>query len=327
LHPKLTAYLWRWEPDNFELREMPQEVFERRNESFSPDEPFCMLEQGRVEFVRIRDTDTYIPPDTERWFRACRYRDYFALPDIHRGDFKGGLSWSTKHPKGFSEDDIQFFCLTLPALTTVMRVHTNDLVLKTLTDRMEKEIEDRTAELAATNHELEQANAQISEQVSKQLEHFASMSHEIRTPLNCILGLPSLLVDSDDMSESHKDSIKMIHGSADLLAGVVNDVLDYAKLESGHFEIDIHPIDLQTTLDTVVHSISNKSKEKDVRIRTSYSGLLPRIIDTDGRRLQQVLYNLLGNATKFSRDGSNVDFSVGIKQDPTGNKLQLTVKD
>lgn len=327
LHPKLTAYLWRWEPNDFEHREMPQEIFERRNELFSPDEPFCVLEQGRSEFVRILDTDSYIPPDTEKWFRSGGYKDYFALPDIHRGLFKGGLAWSTKREIGFSEDDLLFFRLTHPALTTVMRLHTNDLVLKTLTERMEKEIEDRTNELAMTNSKLTQANSQISEQSAKQLEHFASMSHEIRTPLNCILGLSSLLVDSDDMSESHTESIKMIHESADLLAGVVNDVLDYAKLESGHFEIDIQPVDLQSVLDTVVFSISNKSRENAVKVRTSYSGFLPRTINTDSRRLQQILYNLLGNATKFSLNGSNVDFSVGITRTSKGSVLRMSVKD
>jgi signal transduction histidine kinase/CheY-like chemotaxis protein len=327
LHPKLTAYLWRWEPDDFEHREMPQEIFERRNELFSPDEPFCILEQGRADFVRIRDTDEYIPPDTEKWFRAGGYKDYFALPDIHRGQSKGGLAWSTKRPGGFSDDDIQFFRLTQPALTTIMRLHTNDLVLKTLTERMEREIEDRTTELAMANQKLERANNHISQQSSNQLEHFACMSHEIRTPLNCILGMSSLLVDSHDFPEAYIDSIKMIHGSADLLSGVVDDVLDYAKLESGNFEVDIQPTDLQSALDSVVHSISNKSEEKKVSIRTSYCGMLPRTVNTDGRRLQQILFNLLGNASKFSREGTSIDFSVKILKEPNRNKLRLSIKD
>ncbi|KAL3914747.1 MAG: hypothetical protein SGILL_005974, partial [Bacillariaceae sp.] len=314
-------------PDDFEHREMPQEVFERRTELFSPDEPFCVLEQGRAEFIRIKDTDEYIPPDTEKWFRSGGYKDYFALPDIHRGQSKGGLAWSTKRPEGFSDDDLQFFRLTQPALTTIMRLHTNDLVLKTLTERMEKEIEDRTTELATANQQLAQANTHISQQSSKQLEHFASMSHEIRTPLNCILGLSSLLAESDDLPAVHRDSVKMIHGSADLLSGVVDDVLDYSKLESGHFDVDIQPTDLQSALDTVVHSISNKSMGKNVNIRTSYCGRLPRMIDTDSRRLQQILYNLLGNACKFSRDGRSIDLSVDIVTGHSENKLRLSVKD
>jgi len=92
LHPKLTAYFWKWEPDDFVFREMPQEIFERRNELFSPDEPFCVLEQGRADFVRIRACDEYIPPDTSKWFRSGNFQDYFAFFSIqYLYNLKGGL--------------------------------------------------------------------------------------------------------------------------------------------------------------------------------------------------------------------------------------------
>ncbi|VEU44541.1 unnamed protein product [Pseudo-nitzschia multistriata] len=323
LHPKLTAYLWKWEPHGeFTHSEMPPEVFARRNELFSPDEPFCVLEQGRADYVRIRDTDSYIPPDTAKWFRAGKFKDYFALPDIHRGVSKGGLAWSTKCPDGFCDDDIQFFRMTHPALTTIMRLHTNDMVLKTLTDRMESEITERTNQLAAANIKLEEANEEISMHASKQLEHFACMSHEIRTPLNCIVGLSSLLLESDDLNDELLETINMVYSSADLVQGVVNDVLDYAKIESGHFELDIHESDLQSTLNGVVHSIANKlrSQDKNVEVRTSYSGRLGKTMTTDSRRLQQILYNILGNAAKFSMEGTTIDFSAKLLE-PTKTKV------
>jgi len=293
---------------------MPPHIFARRNEIFSPDEPFCVLEQGRADHVRIRHTDEYIPPDTAKWFRGCNYKDYFALPDIHRGVSKGGLAWSTKSVDGFCDDDIQFFRMTHAALTTIMRLHTNDLVLNTLTDRMEAEIEDRTNELAIANAKLEAANDEISKHASKQLEHFACMSHEIRTPLNCIVGLSSLLLENEDLTDNDDllETINMVYNSADLVQGVVNDVLDYAKIESGHFELDVKPNDLQTTLNGVVHSISNKLVDKNVEVRTSYSGLLGKTMTTDSRRLQQILYNILGNAAKFSREGTTIDFKVKV---------------
>jgi hypothetical protein len=96
LHPRLTGFLWKWTPEEFVFREMPPEVFERRFELFSPHEPFCILEKGEADYVRIRKSDIYIPPDTEKWFRGENYVDYFALPDIYRNESKGSLAWATK---------------------------------------------------------------------------------------------------------------------------------------------------------------------------------------------------------------------------------------
>lgn len=334
LHPKLTAYLWKWElNEEFVMREMPQEIFERRNELFSPDEPFCVLEQGRADSVRIVAKQENIPPDTNKWFVGGGYRDYYALPDIHRNQSKGAMAWATKHPSGFTQDHIAFFEWTMPALTTVMRLHTNDLVLRTLTERMEREIQERTLELAQANDDLALANAQLEQHQTKQLEHFACMSHEIRTPLNCIVGLSSLMLTEEDFDPlTTKENLQMIHSSADLLNAVVDDVLDYAKMESGSvFQVDIRSTDLQNTVASVLHAMRQKSASKNVLIVTHFGTTLPTLVETDPRRLQQVLYNLLGNACKFSKQGGTVELHLWVEQEQypsgCGYSLQLSVKD
>jgi hypothetical protein len=121
-----------------------------------------------------------------------------------------------------------------------------------------------------------------------------------------------LLDDADDMEPMHADSIQMINTSGELLKAVVDDVLDYAKLESGSFEVDIKEANLQSTLNSVVHSMSEKVREKNVRLRLDYSPFLPEIVETDSRRLQQVLFNLLGNAGKFSNQNSVIDLTVSL---------------
>ena len=98
---------------------------------------------------------------------------------------------------------------------------------------------------------------------------------------------------TDEMTPAHADAVKMINGSGELLRAVVDDVLDFARLSSGSFETVIRSADLQETLDTVVHSIAQKISEKNITLRTRYSHDLPRTIETDSRRLQQVCYNLL----------------------------------
>ncbi|OEU22221.1 two-component system sensory kinase [Fragilariopsis cylindrus CCMP1102] len=198
---------------------------------------------------------------------------------------------------------------------------------------MEKQIEDRTNELATANINLEKANAQLAIQSAKQLQHFACMSHEIRTPLNCIVGMSSLLLEDDgpSMDPMHADSIRMINTSGELLSAVVDDVLDYAKLESGSFEVDIGLTKLQDTLDSVLYSITQKMQEKNIRIRTHFSPTVPLYLETDSRRLQQVLFNLLGNAGKFSKIDSVIDLSVSLvkayRDDENNDTIRFSVKD
>jgi len=123
-----------------------------------------------------------------------------------------------------------------------------------------------------------------------------------------------LLEDSDgpSMDQMHADSIRMINTSGELLSAVVDDVLDYAKLESGSFEVDIGLTNLQDCFDSVLYSISPKMQEKNIRLRTHYSPTVPVYLETDSRRLQQVLFNLLGNAGKFSKRDSVIDLSVSL---------------
>jgi signal transduction histidine kinase len=92
----------------------------------------------------------------------------------------------------------------------------------------------------------------------------------------------------------------------------VNDVLDYSKLESGNVDIEIRQCSLQKTLNSVVHAIEAKAESKKVSLCTIYDARICDLINTDGRRLQQILYNLLGNAIKFSEEGGVVELRISL---------------
>jgi len=120
------------------------------------------------------------------------------------------------------------------------------------------------------------------------------MSHEIRTPLNCIVGLSSLMEDSG-LKPSQQESIGMIASSSRLLQSIVDDVLDYSKLQSGNAEVDIKKTDIQKVVADLVNSMraSVIAKKRNVKIRTRFHPSVFRFVDTDGRRLLQILFNLV----------------------------------
>ena len=151
-------------------------------------------------------------------------------------------------------------------------------------------------------HKLQDTNQQLRMASKLQLQHFASIIHEIRTPLNAVLGLSNVLqAESTGMlNQLQQESLNMIISSGDLLLTVVNDVLDYAKLETGNVDIEIKRSNLQETLNSIVPSIQTKADDQHISFRTYYDATIPEYIFTDSRRLQQILYNLLGNAIKFS---------------------------
>jgi signal transduction histidine kinase len=114
------------------------------------------------------------------------------------------------------------------------------------------------------------------------------------------------------LSDKQNEALKMIITSGELLCTVVNDILDYSKLESGNVAVEIRRTNLQDTLDSVVNAFEHKARSKNLAFCLCYSPLVPEFVDTDGNRLQQILFNLLGNALKFSDEGGTVELLVDV---------------
>ncbi|KAL3921320.1 MAG: hypothetical protein SGILL_002808 [Bacillariaceae sp.] len=316
LPPKVSAHVWQWESGKHNVDDGVSET-----EVEHLDESFAGLIEGQTMQVRIQAGSNHAIPAGCTWFAEGNYFDYLALPIYHNGEFAGAMTWATKNPKGFSEKDIQIFHESLAALSTVLRLHTNDMNMKALQQRLMDDVKNQTEDLAKANHRLVANNKRVMKQAQDQLKHFAMMSHEIRTPLNCIVGLSNLLLENPEnpLDPQVEESLTMITASGDLLLAVVDDVLDYSKLSTGNVEIEMAPMDIRKIVRTVVESVRIKaasvSKENPLQFRTDISEALPKWVDLDGRRLQQILYNLLGNAIKFGKLGKYVDFSIKVIHD------------
>jgi nitrogen-specific signal transduction histidine kinase len=340
--------VWKWElGQDFNEHKVPHDLA-FQNSNFNPDEPIAVLLEGRAMRSRMKAQTTTqygIPPGSCAWFVRDGYQDYYALPIYHRGQVKGAMACSTKCVKGWNEEHIQVFERSLAAFSTVLRLYTNDIVTTTLTGRLEEQVQKQTI----ANANLAKANQKFVQQHQAQLKNFAMMSHEIRTPLNCIVGLSSLIFDDliledlsmrdNDKKEKKqasanmtimgtaklKEQMELITSSGDLLLAVVDDVLDYSKLAAGKVETNMETCTLRTTINTVVSAIRNTTcRTSNVELRTTFSNNLPKKMWTDSRRLQQILYNLLGNAMKFGKKGKVVDFTVSVvkKQTATTTTLQ-----
>ena len=133
----------------------------------------------------------------------------------------------------------------------------------------------------------------------------ANMSHEIRTPLTTIVGMTETLLDHESDKSKH-DTLQLIHQSSRHLASLVNDVLDLSKIEAGKLEADLSEISPMQIIEDVGASMSYRAKEKGLDFEIEYDGMIPESIETDAVRFRQILFNLAGNAIKFTEQGSVV---------------------
>ena len=150
---------------------------------------------------------------------------------------------------------------------------------------------------------------------------FSTVSHDIRTPLNAICGFAEILEMGVESEEDRKNYISSIRSSGKLLLELINDVLDLSKLESGKMEIVPEPTNLHDLVDEVVRAFSVVKASKRVALAAEFHDV-PRFVQIDPQRIRQILFNLIGNAMKFTDRGS-VTVVLGMEK----NELTLAVRD
>jgi len=163
-----------------------------------------------------------------------------------------------------------------------------------------------------------------AERLSRVKERFLSnMSHEIRTPLQSIIGYAEHILKIKQPSDLDKQAI---HQSARHLLQIVNEILDYNRLVSGQFQLDAQPFDLRGVLEETSAIMKVQAEAKGLTFCTRFNPESGYLLSGDAFRLRQILYNLLGNAIKYTDQGS-VSLSANMQSDETGCRVQLLIKD
>ena len=156
--------------------------------------------------------------------------------------------------------------------------------------------------LLANNEALTEARAQAEAAASATSAFLANMSHELRTPLNGVVGMAELLLRSNGVAEQ-RECARAIVASATSLQEIVNDILDYSKIEAGHFELDPQECDLLEMFEDLAFVTANTAADKGIGFCFAYDPHAPRVVTADRGRIRQVVTNLLSNAIKFTVDG------------------------
>ena len=184
----------------------------------------------------------------------------------------------------------------------------------------------KQAALVLRVRERDAAIAQAEQANTAKTRFLANMSHEMRTPLNAVIGLAELSLDGEDLSAELRDNLEKVYNSGITLLGIVNNLLDISKIESGKYEIISAPYELASLINDTVSLNIIRIGSKPINFRLLVDETLPSKLHGDELRIKQIFNNLLSNAFKYTMQGS-VIFRISCQEEDGAAWLTASVKD
>ncbi len=190
-------------------------------------------------------------------------------------------------------------------------------------DELNLRVAERTEDLQKANRDLTIAKDAAEEAAMVKAAFMANMSHELRTPMNSVIGFTSLLLE-EKLTPEQKDYVESIRNGGESLMALINDVLDFSRMDREKTERELQTFDLRTIVEESQDLVAAKAAEKSIELIYTFGRTAPEAIIGDPGKLLQVLGNLLSNAVKFTKDG---EVEVEVSSDSEHNEVHVAVRD